>query len=72
MSKCNVEILNWNFLISSGKERFYTFSSIFRFYYLSSKCQKMSNIDNITDYGRPMKPFFIEIQNVWAWADKLG
>ena len=24
-----------------------------------------------TDYGRPMKPFFIEIPNVWAWADKL-
>ena len=24
------------------------------------------------DYGRPMKPFFIEIQNFWAWADKLG
>ena len=21
-----------------------------------------------TDYGRPMKPFFIEIQNFWAWA----
>ena len=25
----------------------------------------------VTDYGRPMKPFFIEIQNFWAWADKL-
>ena len=25
-----------------------------------------------TDYGRPMKPFFIEIQNFWAWSDKLG
>ena len=25
-----------------------------------------------TDYERPMKPFFIEIQNFWAWADKLG
>ena len=23
-------------------------------------------------YGCPMKPFFIEIQNFWAWADKLG
>ena len=23
-----------------------------------------------TDYGCPMKPFFIEIQK--AWADKLG
>ena len=21
------------------------------------------------DYRRPMKPFFIEIQNFWAWAD---
>ena len=27
-------------------------------------------IDCITDYGRPMKPFFIEIQSFWAWADK--
>ena len=25
-----------------------------------------------TDYGRPMKPFFIKIQNFWARADKLG
>ena len=24
------------------------------------------------DYGGPMKPFFIEIQNFWAWAEKLG
>jgi hypothetical protein len=23
------------------------------------------------DYGRPMKPFFIEIPNSWAWADKF-
>ena len=22
-------------------------------------------------YGHPMKPFFIEIQNFWAWADKF-
>ena len=26
---------------------------------------------NFTDYGRPMKPFFIKIKNFWAWADKL-
>ena len=25
-----------------------------------------------TDYGLPMKHFFIKIQNFWAWADKLG
>ena len=25
-----------------------------------------------TDYGRPMKPFFIEIQNFWTWADNLS
>ena len=25
----------------------------------------------VTDYGRPMKPFFIEIQKFWAWADKF-
>ena len=24
------------------------------------------------DYGCPIKPFFIEIQKFWAWADKLG
>ena len=24
-----------------------------------------------TDYERPMKPFSIEVQNFWAWADKL-
>ena len=24
------------------------------------------------DYGRPMKPFFIEIPNFWAWTDNLG
>ena len=29
-------------------------------------------IASYTDYGRPMKPFFIEIQNFCAWADKLN
>ena len=29
-------------------------------------------VHGTTDYGHPMKPFFIEIQNFWAWADKLG
>ena len=24
-----------------------------------------------TDYGHPMKPFFIKIPNVWAWADNF-
>ena len=24
-----------------------------------------------TDYGHPVKHFFIEIQNFWAWADKF-
>jgi hypothetical protein len=24
-----------------------------------------------TDYRCPIKPFFIEIQKFWAWADKL-
>ena len=27
------------------------------------------SIVSITDYGRPMKPFFIEIQNFWPWAE---
>ena len=26
----------------------------------------------LMDYGRPMKHFFIEIPNFWAWADKLS
>ena len=25
-----------------------------------------------TDYGRPMKPFFIKIRNIRPWADNLG
>ena len=24
------------------------------------------------EYGRPMKPFFIEMPNFWAWSDNLG
>ena len=28
-------------------------------------------ITSITDYKRSMKPFVIEIQNFWAWADKF-
>ena len=41
-------------------------------------CAQISSFDldtclvSLTDYGRPMKPFFIEIQNFWAWADKLA
>ena len=29
-------------------------------------------LDSITDYGRPMKTFFIKIPNLWAWANKYG
>ena len=36
------------------------------------KTVKSLAIKRTMDYGRPMKPFFIEIQNFWAWADKLG
>jgi hypothetical protein len=32
----------------------------------------MKSLALVTDYGCPMKTFFIEIQNFWAWADKLG
>ena len=28
-------------------------------------------LSECTDYGRQRKPFFIEIQNFWAWADKF-
>ena len=24
------------------------------------------------NYGHPIKPFFIEIPNVWVWADNFG
>ena len=33
--------------------------------------QETQQKTTLTDYGCPMKPFFIEIQNFWAWADKL-
>ena len=26
-------------------------------------------ISTVTDYGRQMKPFFIEIPNFWVWTD---
>ena len=29
-------------------------------------------VEKIMDYGHPMKPLFIEIQNFWAWANKMG
>jgi hypothetical protein len=38
------------------------------------KCIVSSKItDNRFNHGlrTPMKPFFIEIQNFWVWADKL-
>ena len=42
----------------------------------SEKMKKMSEVTQgniewkkITDYGRPMKPIFIEVPNFWAWAD---
>ena len=38
--------------------------------FLGISCITFS-ISKITDYGRPKKPFFIEIQNFWAWADKF-
>ena len=34
--------------------------------------KKIHNKLENTDYGRPMKPFFIEISNFWALADNLG
>ena len=27
-----------------------------------------AGIGTLTDYGHPMKPFFIKIQNIWAWG----
>ena len=38
---------------------------------IKNECE-IQVLDSVTDYGRPMKPFFIEIQNFWAWADNLG
>ena len=34
---------------------------------LESRCSKC--LFSPTDYGRPMKHFFIEMQNFWAWTD---
>ena len=31
-----------------------------------------TQVHQSTNYGRPMKPFFIEIQNFWAWADRAN
>ena len=33
----------------------------------SSKLYCYPTIQSCLDYGRPMKPFFIEIPNFWAW-----
>ena len=47
-------------------------------YFFSSKSRTQilklpaDNMYSSTDYGRPMKPFFIEIPNFRAWADNLG
>ena len=40
----------------------------------NSKCTFYGDCNKleITDYGRPMKPFFIEIPNFWTLADNLG
>ena len=35
-------------------------------------CTNIHFFEQSTDYGHPMKPFFIEIQNFWAWEDKQG
>ena len=32
---------------------------------------KLNWIAAPTDYGRPMKPFLIEIQNFWAWTNLI-
>ena len=29
----------------------------------------IGNMEKATEYGRPMKPFFIKVPNFWAWAD---
>ena len=31
-----------------------------------------SCLDQITDYEHQMKPFFIKVPSIWAWADNLG
>ena len=46
--------------------------AVFRNYDRFSSAVSINHGESLKDYGRPMKPFFIEIQNFWAWADKLG
>ena len=36
-----------------------------------SKKMVKGSLDCTTDYRRPLKLFFIEIQNFWAWAGKF-
>jgi hypothetical protein len=50
-----------------GKHLFPTYCiiEIFRIHVMTFLVRNM-------DYRCPIKPFFIEIQNFWAWADKLG
>ena len=54
----------------------YVFQVVFTVPYQTIKtfqqfCGNFLFMIKFTDYGRPMKPFFFEIQNFWAWADKL-
>ena len=41
--------------------------------YKNTQCLKLQRNENgmPMDYGRPIKPFFIEIQNFCAWADEF-
>ena len=34
--------------------------------------KKVGKLLSPTDYGCPMKPFFIKIPNLWAWVDNSG
>ena len=54
-------------------------SIIYRIFFFKRVCEVVfSFYKNIlaivirTDHRRPMKPFFIEIHNFWAWADQSG
>ena len=54
-----------HFLISLGHKEYDKYPQ--NIIYLRAQCKLQT-----TDYGCPMKPFFIEIPNFWTGAENLG
>ena len=60
------------FVDNNGNFILFVFSITVTIRVMCNKSSMIKTIIDYMDYGRPMKPFFIEIQNFWAWAGKLG